>query len=341
LELTREENEYLRRLGELIERGSGRSLRRLDNEELAALPHLYRFASSIYARLETADEDPAVLEHTRRLVGRAHSLLFSDLERDDSGLWARAHRLLLVESPRALRAEWRLLTGAFALVYGLALLAWFAVRADLGLAFSLFQPEAIAAEIAQLEATADGEPFRGNFTFGIGRSPQTAGWIMAHNMGVAVVLFAAGLVPPLFLYVLGTNGLMLGAYTAVASHWGQAGSISSILWCHGALEIQAIVLAGLAGLVLVRAWIAPGPWSRTHAMLLESARAWRILAPVFPMLAIAGLIEGFVSPHASPEVRVTTALASVAAFLAWLLVGGRGADSPRRPTRGARALRRP
>ncbi|HJP01595.1 MAG TPA: stage II sporulation protein M [Planctomycetota bacterium] len=331
---TREEGEHLRRLGELIERGSRRSLRRLSGEELAAFGHLYRFASSLHARLETGGEDGAVLERTRRLVGRAHSILFSDLGRSELGFWARARRLLLVESPRTLRAEWRLLTGAFALVYGLALLAWFAVRADLGLAFSLFQPEAIAQEIAQLQATTEGEPFRGNFTFGIGRSPQTAGWIMAHNMGVAVILFAAGLIPPFFLYVLGTNGLMLGAYTAVAAHWDQAGAISSILWCHGALEIQAIVLAGLAGMVLVRAWIAPGPWSRAHAMQLESARAWRILAPVFPMLFVAGVIEGFVSPHAPTPVRIATALFSGGVFLAWWALGGRGADAPARARDG-------
>ncbi len=324
---TPEERGHLRRLEELVAPRTRRSPKRLEPQELEDLPRLYRFASSVLSRLETSGEDAAALERTRRLVGRAHSLLFAGLDRNASGRWTRALRFLLVDSPRALRSEWRLALVAFGLVYGPALLAWFAVRSDLGLAFSLFQPEAIAQEISQLEATAAGEPFRGNFTFGVGESPQTAGWIMAHNMGVAVVIFAAGLVPPLFLYVLVSNGLMLGAYTAVAAHWGQAGAISSILWCHGALEIQAIVLAGLAGLVLVRAWIAPGPWSRAHAMRLESARAWSILAPVFPLLAIAGLIEGFVSPHAPTGVRVATALSCAGAFLAWLLLGGRGGRS--------------
>ena len=46
--------------------------------------------------------------------------------------------------------------------------------------------------------------------------------------------------------------------------------ISSILWCHGTIELQMIALAGMAGLVLIRAWIAPGPWSRARAMALES-----------------------------------------------------------------------
>ena len=78
----------------------------------------------------------------------------------------------------------------------------------------------------------------------------------------AVLFFATSLLPPIYLILLCTNALMLGTYIAVAGHWDQAGAISSILWCHGVLEIQAIVLAGTAGLCLVRAWVRPGPWSR-------------------------------------------------------------------------------
>jgi uncharacterized membrane protein SpoIIM required for sporulation len=188
----------------------------------------------------------------------------------------------------------------------------------------------VSQEIAQLEATAEGEPFRGNFTFGIGQSPTTAGWIMAHNMSVGVMFFGAGLVPPVFLLLPSVNGLMLGTYTAVAAHWGQAGAISSILWCHGVIEIQAIVLAGAGGLVLVRAWVAPGPWTRGHAMAIESRRAWKLLAPVFPLLFVAGTIEGFVSPHAPIGVRVATAVVTGLGMVAWVVLGGR--------TRGARPL---
>ncbi|MEM7287700.1 MAG: DUF2520 domain-containing protein, partial [Actinomycetota bacterium] len=39
--------------------------------------------------------------------------------------------------------------------------------------------------------------------------------------------------------------------------------------------------------------------------------AWRLLAPVFPMLFVAGMIEAFVSPHAPLEVRLA-AVADVA-----------------------------
>jgi hypothetical protein len=74
----------------------------------------------------------------------------------------------------------------------------------------------------------------------------------------------------------------------------------------------------------VRAWIAPGPWTRKHAMSLESARAWRLVAPVFPMLFLAGMIEGWVSPHASTAARIAVAIASALAIIVWITLGGRG-----------------
>ena len=125
------------------------------------------------------------------------------------------------------------------------------------------------------------------------------------------------------LKFLAVNGLMLGTYIGVASHWNQAGEINSILWCHGTLEIQAILLAAAGGLVLARAWIAPGPWTRGHAMALESKRAWRLLAAMFPMLVCAGLIEGFVSPHAGLELRLLVAGLSLLVMIAWFGFAGR------------------
>ena len=51
--------------------------------------------------------------------------------------------------------------------------------------------------------------------------------------------------------------------------------------------------------------------------------AWKLLAPVFPMLFVAGMIEGFVSPHAGFAVRVAVAVGTGAAMLGWVLLGGR------------------
>jgi len=295
----------------------------LSDEELMLLPQLYRHASSLLARLETTGHDGELQAEVRKQVLRAHGLLYRGTREGAGHPLQRAVRFLMIDSPRAIRAEARLLGALLLLFYGLAALSYGAVDRDLELAFALFSPEMVESEVQQLRETPEGEPFRGNFTFGIGESPQTAGWILAHNISISMVFFGAGLFPPLFLWMLVNNALMVGTYTGVAAHWGQAGAISSILWCHGVIELQMIVLAGTAGLVLVRAWVAPGPWSRRHAMVLESRRAWALMAPVFPFLTLSGLIEGYVSPHAPPPVRLAVAAGSALLLAAWLVNGCR------------------
>ncbi len=318
-----QQRQRLARLETLLRPIKSGRLRQLSAEELRDLPRLYRFASSLHAELKTRGDDLATQDLTRDLVGMAHAVLYRDDGEAPESLWLRFKRLYFVEAPRALRAEWRLFGFTLFLFYGLALASYVAVSRDLAMAFTLFDPGSIANEITQLRALEPGETFRGNFTFGLGESPEAAGMLMAHNIGVSILFFAAALVPPLFLLLLATNGLMLGSYLGVASHWDQAGSISSILWCHGTLELQAIVIAGLSGLILVRAWIAPGVWSRSHAMRLESRRALLVLAPMVPMLITAGLIEAFISPHAPFAVRIAVAITTGSLFLYWLLFAGR------------------
>ncbi len=322
-------DEKLARFGGLCGKANRQGLKSLTPAEIAALPQLYRYAATRLAHVETAGRDPAAARALRAQLAQGHALLFDGLERDPRHFLARAYDFYMREVPRTIRAEWRPIAMAFALVYGLALASYFAVRGDIDLAWSLLSPEMVATEIQQLQETAAGEPFRGNFTFGLGASPISSGAIMSHNMSVGVIFFASGLIPPFFVYVLALNGLMLGTYTAVAAHWGQGLAISSILWCHGTLEIQALVLAGAAGLVLVRGLVMPGAWTRTHALRLGAKRAWRLLAPVFPLLFCAGLIEGFVSPHASTPVRLGVAITSGVVMIAWALFGGlRGDTAP-------------
>ncbi len=327
--LRREEERDVARLAAILRETRGRGARGLSERALDELPRLYRFASSLLARLETSEREDAALARLRPLVFSAHGLLHRDIVRARARALDRLTRFFFVECPRAIRAEWKLLAVSLVVLYGLAAAAWVLVAQDLSLAYSLLDPAVVGDEIVQLRAVEEGGSFRGNFDFGAGRSSAVTGFVIGNNMQVSLLFFASALVPPLYVVIFATNALMLGTYMAVAGHWGQAGQIASILWCHGTLEIQAIVLAGTAGLVLLRGAVASGPWSRAHALRRAGTQAWRLLAPAFPMLLVAGLIEGYVSPHAPIGVRLIVAIASGAALLAWVLGSGRGADRGR------------
>jgi uncharacterized membrane protein SpoIIM required for sporulation len=321
--LRAEEERHLARLGAILREVGSRGPRGLSERALDELPRLYRFASSLQARLQTSGDDAAALARLRPLLFAAHGLLHREPAQARGAWLGRIRHLFLIDAPRTIRVEWRLLCASLVLLYGLAAASYGLVRHDLGLAYSLMDPSMVATEIEQLRAVEAGGAFRGNFDFGSGASPVMAGAVMGNNVRVSLLFFASALVPPLYVLLLASNALMLGTYLAVAAHWNQAGSISSILWCHGTLEIQAIVLAGTAGLALLRGIVAPGPWSRAYALRLAGKQSLRLLAPVFPMLVVAGLLEGYVSPHAPTSVRILVAIASGVLLLTWVVRSGR------------------
>jgi uncharacterized membrane protein SpoIIM required for sporulation len=248
----------LKRLVELVEHASRNGLSSLSDRQLVELTRLYRYVSTRLSAYQTEGRSPELVAQLVSLTARAHGLLHFAHTEKRASWWRRAAAFFLEDVPRAIRGEWKLLATSFAVFYGIAALAWVAVARDIDNAWTLFDPSMIASEIEQLQNLPPGESFRGNFTFGLGESAGISSWIMTHNMWVGVLFFSAALIPPLYVMLLAMNGLMLGTYTGVAGHYGQAGNISSILWCHGTLGLQAIVLAGAAGLVLVRGWIAAG-----------------------------------------------------------------------------------
>lgn len=313
----------VRRLASLVDAAELRGARALDARAVEEFPRLYRAACDLLAEREARAASDGVTRALRDLLARAHGVLHQPYDARRSSPWLRALEFVLSTSPRAIRAEWRLGLALLATFYGLTLAAGWAVSRDLGLAYALLDPGTVDQTVQQLRETTAGEPFRGNFTFGLGESPSASGFILAHNIGIALLFFASALIPPLFVWILAQNALMVGTYTALAGHWGQAGAISSILWCHGVVELQMIVLAGMAGLVLVRGALAPGPWTRSHSMALESRRAWALLAPTLPLLFLSGLNEGFVSPHAPFAVRIAVAVGTGILLVLWIALGGR------------------
>jgi uncharacterized membrane protein SpoIIM required for sporulation len=65
---------------------------------------------------------------------------------------------------------------------------------------------------------------------------------------------------------------------------------------HGSLELPAIFMAGGAGLLLAKGVLVPGFLSRRDSLVEAAAIAVRLVLGIIPLLVVAGLIEGFVSP---------------------------------------------
>jgi len=145
--------------------------------------------------------------------------------------------------------------------------------------------------------------------------PLASSAVMTNNLTVTFAAFAYGIVFGLgTFYLLALNGLLFGTVAAACGRAGLSQALWSFVLPHGVLELTAVFIAGGGGLMLGHALIAPGEWSRRDALVANGRRAVQLILGCIPMLVVAGVIEGFVSPLAWAP-RWKFLFASLAAIL--------------------------
>lgn len=298
------------RLGQLVSAARGR-VDRLSADDVLELGRLYRATTSDLAIARRDFARDVATERLNDLVAAAHALVYS--EAPTSG--RRLARFVLEELPASVRAQlpWTVTAILLSLVFGIA--TFF-----IGLAFPQIAqsalPEDVRQQLAHRQLWTDiPEGFR----------PIAGPLIIVNNVRVAVEAFAGGMtLGILTVYVLVTNGAMLGTIFAVVQGYGLSGGLLAFIAGHGVLELSAIFLSGGAGLRLAWALIRPGDRTRGDALRLGAGQATRVMLLVIPVLGVAGLIEGFLSPSgASDWVKASVGLATGALLWGYILLVGR------------------
>jgi uncharacterized membrane protein SpoIIM required for sporulation len=123
--------------------------------------------------------------------------------------------------------------------------------------------------------------------------------ILTNNIVVSLFAYCAGFVFGLgTLYILGLNGLMLGAVFAFASLHGLGGALFRFIVPHGCVELAVLCLSGAAGAAVGEALIRPSHGDRLHSFQLAALRSGKLLIACAMLLMGSGIIEGYVSPRA-------------------------------------------
>ena len=121
--------------------------------------------------------------------------------------------------------------------------------------------------------------------------------ITINNIRVGIIAFAFG---ALFsvgtIYVLFSNGIMLGAFITFFYNYGILEKTSTV-WLHGTIEISVIVIAGCAGLVMGNSFLFPKTFSRRVAFTRGAKDGLKIVVSTIPFFIIAGFIEGFITRY--------------------------------------------
>jgi uncharacterized membrane protein SpoIIM required for sporulation len=276
-----------RRLEALLAKVGKGSARSLNDEELLAMPVLYRQALSSLSVARATSLDQSLVDYLESLSSRAYFFVYGTR----STLFERVGSFFAREWPTAARALWRETLVSFLLTLAGVLAAYFLTRHDPDW-FSAFVPGDLANGRGPSASTEAMRATLYNDNAGKGLSVFAA-FLFTHNAGVAIFAFALGFafgLPTAML--MAYNGCMLGAFLAVFAMRGLGFEAGGWLAIHGVTELSAVILAGAAGLRIGWTLAFPGDLSRPVAMAQAGRQAATLMGGVVVMLFCAGILEG-------------------------------------------------
>ncbi|MDB5720854.1 MAG: stage sporulation protein [Alphaproteobacteria bacterium] len=323
LSLRSEREEEWRRLERLLAICEKKSPRALDDEDLMALPILYRDALSSLSVARETSLDLELITYLEWLCARAYFFLYG-VRTSAAG---RIRQFVLRDWPAAVRALWReTIVAALLLIVGLVAGYWL-VASDPAW-YATFVPTELAAgrDFSASPATLRHTLYDSDSGSGLA---MLATFLFTHNAQVAIFCFALGFafgVPTILLLVY--QGMMGGAMFALFASRGLGVPLGGWLLIHGTTELFAIVLAAAAGFRIGWSVVFPGRSSRLEAASHAGRTAATAMIGALVMLCVAGLLEGFGRQLITRDLLRYAIGAAV--LVAWLLFY----YAPRRPRLG-------
>ncbi|MFD1786796.1 stage II sporulation protein M [Sphingomonas floccifaciens] len=302
------------RLERIITRMEKRSVGALDDEDILALPLLYRTTLSSLSVVRETSLDRALATYLERLCTRAYFQLYGV----QTSPWRQLGAFFATGWPRAARSLWRETVFCIALMVAGTLAGYFLVHSDPAWFYALI-PEDLAGGRTP---TASAESLRNTLydTGGEGALAAFATALYTHNSQVAIFAFALGFafaVPTLLLVIY--NGLSLGAMIAVFADKGLGVNFAGWLTIHGTTELLAVALAAAAGTRIGSAVAFPGREARSEAAVTAGREAATVMAGAVCMLLVAGILEGIGRQTVvSDALRFGIGGAALAGWLAYL-----------------------
>ena len=146
--------------------------------------------------------------------------------------------------------------------------------------------------------------------------------IAFNNILVSFYAFVLGITLGLgTIYMLFKNGLMLGVFEYMFFQHGLGIKSLLVVFIHGTLEISAIVIAGGSGLVLGKALLFPGTYTRLQSLTRGAKDAVKIIVSLIPVFITAAVFESYVTRHTEMPVWLSvTILVLSLAFMCWYFV---------------------
>lgn len=310
-----------RELETLLKRARG-SLQGLTNQDVERMGYLYRTATADLALAQRDFPQQRVTLYLNQLVGRAHNAIY----REEPLRWKQVRQFFLQGYPALYRSIIPWTRVAALLFFVPAFLCFFLVW---------YQPDLIYLILGDnmgthgLVATVESGELWTEIAPDERSIASTA--ILTNNIQVMFLCFAGGITAGILtVFVLISNGNSIGGIFGLLQAHGMAGGLLDFVVAHGFIELSVIVLAGGVGLYLGDGIVRPGLRGRLEVVAERGKQGAMLMLGSAPLLVIAGLIEGFISPSGLPFwVKLGVGVATgIALYWYWLRVG----LSPKEPS---------
>ena len=301
------------RLEELLTLLDRSSLRRLHREEVRELGRIYRRTASDLAIARAESRDPRLINYLNSLVIRAHGRIY----RADAQGGGRIRKFFATDFPVTFRRTWRYTALAFAVFWIFSAVTFVGTWRD--------------PDVSEFAGISPGFRHvidsRAHWWENLNEANQIgSSQILTNNIQVTFNAFALG---ALFgigtLYYMALTGAMLGSVFALVyrtdSQFGF--DFLSFVVGHGMIELSCIYIAGGAGMLIGYALVVPGDLTRADALKKRGLEAVILIAGCVPLLVIAGIIEGFISPAPiNPMIKFGVSIITGIALYSYLLLAG-------------------
>lgn len=277
-----------RRLEEIVTRMEKGGVRKIDDEDLLALPTLYRTAASSLAVARETSLDAATLNYLESLVQRAWFQVYGPRK----GLLGWLREFFFGGWSRAVREIWLdICIATFVMAAG-AMVGWLLVDQDNDWYYRLVPGGLAGGRVPGVSREVLAETIEVEESTG-GLSVFAA-YLFSNNAGVCILAFALGFafgIPSLMLLI--HNMAMLGAMIWLFASAGLGWEFGAWLSVHGTTEIFGILLSGAAGLHIGRSMAFPGTRSVLEAASESGRRSAVVMVGVVLMMVVAALLEAF------------------------------------------------
>ncbi|HXG91109.1 MAG TPA: stage II sporulation protein M [Blastocatellia bacterium] len=294
-----------KRLEELTARASRYRLTNLSGEEVREFGRLYRRTAADLAIAREEVRDQRLVNYLNYLVGRAHGAIYRS-ESSGFGVFLDFFRYGF---PAVFRKTFFYTLASFLLFLFSTAFAFGMSFIDEGFA------DRVSPRLRQSIAAHQ------NWTEAVNSSnPLASTSIQTNNIMVTFFAFAGGVLLGIgTVIVLLQNGLLFGMVMGLCVRY-KFWEIPVFVSAHGVIELTAIFIAGGAGLMIGKALLMPGDLRRIDALVTNGLVAIKLILGCMPMLVVAGLIEGFISPaHISPYFKFAVSTLSAMVMIIYFL----------------------